>query len=259
MFNWPIFAIITISCVPGLIVVLPLMAHAIYQLASKIGKKMPSKQFIYGVTFAQNLIYCALASALGTYFSYKVGLQDPFLDALVTGKSNLLHLFLVQIKAALICGIPGAAIFLCSYYFIFRPRLDSKTADAMDHLRTMGGFWGRILYGGWVEEVLARFGLQSFLVWLGSLIVGSTSEFINWFAIIIAGFFFVLGHIPGYRIAGCTSTMFIITAFTLNMWASLIFGWLFWHYGLIAAAFAHMLLHIIWMPVEYFRRKLKTH
>jgi hypothetical protein len=36
----------------------------------------------------------------------------------------------------------------------------------------------------------------------------------------------------------------------LNLWASLIFGWLFWQYGLLSAMLAHMLFHLVWYPFE---------
>jgi hypothetical protein len=37
---------------------------------------------------------------------------------------------------------------------------------------------------------------------------------------------------------------------SLNLWASLIFGWLFWQYGLLAAMLAHMLFHLVWWPFD---------
>jgi hypothetical protein len=36
----------------------------------------------------------------------------------------------------------------------------------------------------------------------------------------------------------------------LNLWASLIFGWLFWQVGLEAAMMAHMLFHLVWWPFD---------
>jgi hypothetical protein len=42
----------------------------------------------------------------------------------------------------------------------------------------------------------------------------------------------------------------------LNLWATLICGWLFWQYGLLAAMIAHMLYHLVWLPFDlhFYRR-----
>jgi hypothetical protein len=44
----------------------------------------------------------------------------------------------------------------------------------------------------------------------------------------------------------------------LNLWATLICGWLFWQYGLLAAIIAHMLYHLIWLPFDlhFFKRSV---
>jgi hypothetical protein len=34
------------------------------------------------------------------------------------------------------------------------------------------------------------------------------------------------------------------------MGASLIFGWLFWQVGLLAAMVAHVLFHLVWLPFD---------
>jgi hypothetical protein len=66
-----------------------------------------------------------------------------------------------------------------------------------------------------------------------------------------SGLLFGLGHAPGYLAAGCQKTpMFFALMISLNLWASLIFGWLFWQYGLLAAMTAHMLFHLIWLPFD---------
>jgi hypothetical protein len=43
----------------------------------------------------------------------------------------------------------------------------------------------------------------------------------------------------------------------LNLWASLVCGWLFWQYGLWAAMVAHMAFHLVWMPfdITFYRRE----
>ena len=44
--------------------------------------------------------------------------------------------------------------------------------------------------------------------------------------------------------------MFFAAMLGLNLWASLIFGWLYWQYGLLAAMLGHMLFHLVWWPFD---------
>lgn len=118
----------------------------------------------------------------------------------------------------------------CSYYGLFRPKLDPTTLRAVEGLRNGIGIWGRILYGG---------------------IAGRGSYVAMWLAILVSGILFGLGHAPSYLAAGCRRTpAFFSTMLVLNLWGSLIFGWLYWQHGLLAAMVAHALFHIIWWPID---------
>ncbi|MBU7032965.1 MAG: CPBP family intramembrane metalloprotease [Theionarchaea archaeon] len=62
---------------------------------------------------------------------------------------------------------------------------------------------------------------------------------------------FGLGHVPSYIGAGCRKTPgFFTFMIVFNLYASLIFGWLFWQYGLVAAMIGHMLFHVVWYPFD---------
>ncbi len=99
----------------------------------------------------------------------------------------------------------------CSYYGLFRPKLDPTTLRAVEGLRNGIGIWGRILYGG---------------------IAGKGSYVAMWLAILVSGILFGLGHEPSYLAAGCRRTpAFFSTMLVLNLWGSLIFGWRYWQHG----------------------------
>jgi hypothetical protein len=179
-----------------------------------------------------------------------VDLGAPFFEALVAGEP-LWPALAPQLLPALAIGIAGGLIFVATYYLYFRPRLDSQTAQAMEDLRNALGIWGRLLYGGIAEEVLTRWGLMTLLVWLGTLLADSPSPAVLWVAIVISGILFGLGHAPGHLAAGCQkSPTFFAVIINLNLWASLIFGWLYWQYGLLAAMMAHALFHLVWWPFD---------
>ena len=75
-------------------------------------------------------------------------------------------------------------------------------------------------------------------------------------ALIMSGLFFGFLHIPSAIAGGASATkMFFVAVIGLNLWMSLIFGYLLITYGLLAAMLSHMLLHILWYPFE--RQKAK--
>ncbi len=72
---------------------------------------------------------------------------------------------------------------------------------------------------------------------------------------VVSGILFGLGHAPGYLAAGCRKTPALFaTMISLNLWGSLIFGWLFWRYGLLVAMVAHSLFHLVWLPFDLHQR-----
>ncbi|WP_332247904.1 CPBP family glutamic-type intramembrane protease [Legionella tunisiensis] len=105
---------------------------------------------------------------------------------------------------------------------------------------------GCILYGGVVEEILGRWGLMNVIAFLRSF-CGAKSPVVMWSAIFLSGFVLAAGHMPAYLAAGCKAgRRFIYAMLLLNGWQAILFGWLFWQYGLLAAVVAHMIFHLGW-------------
>jgi hypothetical protein len=253
MFNWRLFIVLVLICVPGLVVSAPRLIRSMQRTIvsnAPPGRTLPSTTVLATLVVLQNLAIVAVAAAVGTALAPRVGLRAPFFEALVSGES-LWPALAPQILPTLLLGTAGALAFVASYYLYVRPRLDEQTLRSTEKLRMSLGVWSRLLYGGIVEEVLIRWGLMTLLVWLGALVVGKTTSGVVWAAIVTAGVLFGLGHLPANLAAGAKKTRFFIgVEIGLNLWAALIFGWLFWQYGLVAAMLAHMLFHLIWLPFE---------
>lgn len=253
MFDWMLWLVLVLVCVPGVFIVAPGVLDRMVEAARKrLGTipDMPPRPVVIALAVLQSLILIALAAAVGVWLAPKVGFSAPFFEVLVAGES-LWPAIMPQLGPTLLVSILGSAAFLALYYLYFRPRLDPETLAVSEELRNGLGLAGRVLYGGIVEEVLTRWGLLTLLVWLGSLIVGQVTPALIWVAIVVAGVLFGLGHLPSYLGAGCRKTpIFVASSITLNLWASLIFGWLFWQYGLLAAMLAHALFHLIWYPFD---------
>lgn len=259
MFDWLLFLCLVGVSTPGSVVAIPQVLNTLEKTILSnlpVDTKIPPKPILIVVSVAQSLILVVVAAAVGTAVAYRVDLQAPFFEALVSG-GPIWSALRPQIIPALIAGVGGAIVFIAAYYLIFRPRLDYQTVKSMENLRIGLGIWGRILYGGIYEEVLTRWGLMSLFVWLGSLIAGDPTSVVVWISIVISGILFGLGHLPSHLRAGCQKTpLFITLAISLNLWAALIFGWLFWQYGLISAMIAHILFHIVWLPFDlYFYKR----
>ncbi|MFN2291420.1 MAG: type II CAAX prenyl endopeptidase Rce1 family protein [Anaerolineae bacterium] len=262
MFDWGLFLSLLVVCVPGYFVGLQTNLRMIENLAEgqlSSDQELPARPVLLLVSGIQLALFIAIPAAVGTALAPRVGLGAPFFEALAAGEP-LWPAVGPQLLPSILVAVAGALVFVAAYYGYFRPRFEAETLRAWEDLRNGLGIWGRLLYGGIVEEVLTRWGLMTLFVWLGALIAGEPSPVVIWVAIVLSGVLFGLGHAPGYLAAGCEkSAIFFGAMISLNLWASLIFGWLYWQYGLLSAMMAHMLFHLVWLPFDhyYYRRLVR--
>jgi len=252
MFNWNLFFILVLVSIPGAVFAARGGLGTLERITAmgSISQKLPPKNVLLALATVQSLVLATIAAAIGTALAGRVGLAAPVFQAASAG-DPIWPGIRAHWAAALVMGLVGALVFLVAYYGYFRPRLDTETVLVTENLREAIGLWGRIFYGAIVEEILVRWGLMTLFLWILSLIADPLSPLDYWIAILLAGLLFALGHIPGSLAAGAKKTpMFYAATLFLNGWASLIFGWLFWQHGLLAAMLAHALLHILWHPLE---------
>jgi hypothetical protein len=261
MFDWTLFLVLVLVCVPGVLVAVAATLPAIEASARKglpEGKKMPRREVMIASMTVLPLTLIALAAAGGTALGPCVGFDAPFFKALVGG-GPLWPALQPQLLPAVGLGVAGALIVIAAYYGFFLRHLDPGTFDAVEGLRHKMGIWGRVLYGGVVEEVLMRWGLMTVLVWLGALLVGRPSAGVLWAAILLSGVLFGLGHVPNVLTVGGKPTPALFAlAILLNLGAGTMCAWLYWHYGLASAMIGHALFHLVWWPVDVkgYRRRL---
>lgn len=253
MFDLTLFLLLIIISLPGLLVTIPQqrdrMKSLVKEQASSSGKP-PSARTLIIISFIQNLVLVAIAAAVGTALAHQVGFTTPIYTSIKTGAppfgeavAGLLPTVLISAAAM----IP----FLLVYYGLVRPRLDLDTTLKVEGLRMDLGIPARVLYGGIVEEILFRWGLMTLLVWAGAALLGDESPALVWAALILSGVLFGVGHLPGLTAAGAKMTNTLrVSTILLNLYAGILFGWIYWQYGLGAAILSHITFHLVWLPFD---------
>lgn len=197
---------------------------------------------LLAAALAQNGILLALAVATGASLGPAVGLGAPALSAALAGASAWPALRR-QCGPALLGGLVVAAL------------LVMLTRIAPAELRHLGASYElplvvKLLYGGVTEELLVRWGLMTFLVWMPWRLrrARSNEPSATWFVlgIILSSLLFGAGHLPTAAALGAgLSTTVVAHVLLGNGLAGAIFGVLFWRRGLESAVGAHMLAHAL--------------
>jgi Type II CAAX prenyl endopeptidase Rce1-like len=131
----------------------------------------------------------------------------------------------------------------------------AQVAGANDKQIILPNAWEGLLASigaGIREEIWLRFGLLTFFVWLGVVLirpfVGRSQNpppLIFWIANAAAALSFAAIHIPQAQLLlGLTAGM-LVFIFVGNGVPGLVFGWLYWRRGLIAAMIAHFGLDLV--------------
>ncbi len=112
--------------------------------------------------------------------------------------------------------------------------------------------WKRLLasfYGGITEEVLLRLFLMTLLVWglekLGLSSNKSRSQMAVWVAIALSSVLFALAHLPAVAAIWPLTPLVISRTLVLNILPSLMFGYLYWQWGLEYAMLSHFCADIV--------------
>lgn len=187
------------------------------------------------------------AVIIGTLFHQKVGLRVPILENAIAKNGHQTDVISL-IKYGVIGGIIGGILVLIIGY-IFNPILPAEFKELGEKLKP--SLAARFLYGGITEEILVRYGIMTFLIWILSKIFKEKPPFIYWLGILIAAIIFALGHFPiAYQAVGNPSTLLLIFILIGNSIGGIIFGWLYWKRGLESAIVGHIFLHIILVSYE---------
>lgn len=216
--------------------------------------ELPPPALLKLVTLIQPAVLMSFAVVIGIWLAPQVGLHAPVAEAIAERKSftlALLHQFLPGVIPGLLSGV---AIVLS--WIIAKPFLPVEFLSKADEFNRLIPHAVRILYGGFTEEILLRWGLMTFLVWLPWQLSqrGADQPKAIYFvaAIVVSSIFFGIGHLPiASVLAGGLTIPIVAYVVTANSIFGIVAGFLYWRRGLESAMFAHIFAHVVLIAAIY--------
>tara|TARA_R110001583_G_scaffold33438_4_gene112921 strand:- start:12128 stop:12928 length:801 start_codon:yes stop_codon:yes gene_type:complete len=182
-----------------------------------------------------------VATIVGFVLYDKTCLKVPMIEK-ITGRNEEKLNILDILKFGIIGGVL-AGIVLVLMELIFKANLSKEFLESKEQFRPTLAV--KLLYGGLTEEIVFRFGLMTFFVWVLSQLIKSTKPYVLWLSIIISAVIFALSHLPIALMALPSSSSNLLTYIVLaNSVGGVVFGWLYWKKGLESAFIAHAFAHI---------------
>jgi membrane protease YdiL (CAAX protease family) len=241
------WAVLMLLALVGAITILP-YALALNPLALPPGA--PPLALVLVASVVQTLVLVGIAAAIGLWLGPKVGLGAPDLQAWLAGDPAAPRRFFRSLPLAAGLGIGASIVIVALDAFVFAPSLAALATQPREPEAWQGLLAS--LYGSIDEEILLRLGLMTLLVWLGARITrarGQPGPAVMWTANVLAAVLFGLGHLPATAAVLPMTTLVIVRAIVLNGLAGVVFGWLYWRRGILAAMASHfcadLVLHVL--------------
>jgi hypothetical protein len=218
-------------------------------LPATAGTTMPfSPSALKFLSLIQPTVILTVFVLVGVALASKVSLASPAAEALAGG-GKWLPALRPQIVPGVIGGLAGGAAIVLTW-FVWRPLLPALFVTRAEHLNTLMPLPTRLLYGGFTEELLLRWGVMTLLVWVAFRLFqkGQGRPSATWVvsAIFISSIVFGMGHLPIAYALGVRLTVPIVAYVVMaNSMFGIIAGYLYWKKGLEAAIIAHMAAHVV--------------
>lgn len=210
--------------------------------------ELPPPALLKLVSIIQPAVLLTLAVLVGVWLAERVGLHAPAAEAAARGIG-----FFEKLKPQIVPGVlaglaSGIAIVLT--WIVAKPFLSTEFVSRAQEFNKFIPAAVRLLYGGFTEELLLRWGVMTFLVWSAWRLLqkGKGAPRAVYFvgAIITSAVIFGIGHLPiASALAGGLTAPIVIYVVTGNSIFGIVAGFLYWKKGLEAAFLAHMSAHLV--------------
>jgi membrane protease YdiL (CAAX protease family) len=169
----------------------------------------------------------------------------PIIEGSLKGVTEL-NLRYTAILPVLTGLVLGAAL---SPFALYQPRENQvEFYNIVIWKRLVAG----LFHGGIVEEIVFRWFLLTFFVWLLSFLPGLTASVATndtfWIANSISALLFGFAHLPGSAATAPLNKISFLLVIALNIIVGLTYGYFFWVSGIEAAMLAHMSTHVTLQP-----------
>jgi membrane protease YdiL (CAAX protease family) len=191
-------------------------------------------------------LFMSILAWIGLRLGTRLGLDAPLLRAWLS------HEFdgrgLAYIPLAAVVGAGTGVLILLLDRFAFQQSLPAGALECASHVPRWKGLLG-CFYGAVVEETLSRLFLMTLLVWILAWVLGRTNAGVFLTACLLSAIAFAAGHLPAAAQLSPLSRPAVMRVLALNTLAGIVFGVLFWRYGLEHAMLAHFatdfVLHVV--------------
>ena len=227
----------------GMVGSVAVTALALPHLLTQMQVSLPAPLWVLSLAgLGQGALILAVAVWAGVRLAPSVGLRAPAFEALVTGRPVGLALR-PQLPSGLVAGVLGGILLFAAFRY-------APGAVAELQERFTIPIVARVLYGGVTEELLLRWGLMTALVWLAWRFVqrrhGPVRAGLVRLAIAVSALMFAAGHLPAASVLlGTMNVPVVAFVIGLNTALGLLFGYLYWRYGLESAMIAHAMAHLV--------------
>jgi hypothetical protein len=209
---------------------------------------LPSPAVLKIISLIQPTILVSLAVLGGVLLANPVGLHAPAAEAFAAGEPIVPKL-IPQIMPAILSGIAGG-IAIVLIWVIAKPYLSAEFISRAEAFNKLMPAPVRFLYGGLTEEILLRWGLLTFLVWLPWRLfqkgIGKPNASFVVAAILLSAFAFGVGHLPiASLLSGGLTFPLVAYVIAANSVFGIAAGFLYWKCGFESAMIAHMVVHVV--------------
>jgi hypothetical protein len=200
---------------------------------------LPYTESLTGMTMTSGLLIGAIVQAAILYgfivfFGLKLSEQQGF--HLMPQRS-----FIVPSIAS---GI-GVGVFIKLFDWLYFTVNKNVFLEQIPHV----ALWKRMLasvYGAVNEEILLRLFAVSFVVWLLQRISRLEKSYSVVISITFCALLFGIGHLPMlYKITENPNSWDLARVITLNGFAGIVFGLLYWRYGLLSSILSHFIADLV--------------
>lgn len=217
--------------------------------------ELPPPALLKPLMMIQPTVLVSLAVLIGIWLAPKVGLNAPVARALAE-RAPIMPALKPQIIPGVIAGV-ASGVAIVGIWVTAKPFLPEEFVTRALEFNNFIPHAVRVLYGGLTEEILLRWGLMTFLVWLQWRVFqrgdGPPRGIYFVAAIFVSAVIFGLGHLPiASLLAGALTAPIVAYVVAANSLFGIVAGFLYWRRGLEAAMLAHIFAHVVLVIAIYF-------